>query len=314
MNFLEYLFSGLTVLILILGTCTNYGDSYFPEWFLQIFRYGRANKASGKKWLIRTIEIPKSWFAHFYIYAVVLQGLVLYELIGVYTAPSPSQAASRSWLRQVLYFVGGFNRSLKVDSTTSLLASTLFFLHVLRRLYECWFVSVYSGNKMNVLHYMMAITHYTGCILSLLAHSVGFVGDPALPPVAPEVWTLSLDNLNIFHYWGLFLFMYGSFEQYRAHRQYADLRKGKGNEVATLTHQIPRGGLFEKVSSPNYWAEIIIYASLCVIFAFMNPTWNGVFIWVLCNQIVSGTMNHKWYQRTFPDYPKSRKAIIPYLW
>jgi len=35
---------------------------------------------------------------------------------------------------------------------------------------------------------------------------------------------------------------------------------------------------------------------------------------VLYLQIVVGVMNHKWYLATFPDYPKSRKAVIPYVW
>jgi len=110
--------------------------------------------------------------------------------------------------------------------------------------------------------------------------------------------------------------------------------------VVTMKHQIPRGGMFEKISCPNYWGEILVYVAIAFLQQFRNYTWNYIAIWVVANQVIPdstiiflidlmrllfhpfdfnsqvivGIMNHKWYVKTFPDYPKGRKAVIPYVW
>jgi len=58
-----------------------------------------------------------------------------------------------------------------------------------------------------------------------------------------------------------------------------------GKNIVSQRHQIPRGGLFELVSCPNYWAEILIYSSFAFIFSFQNPCWNAVLFWVISNQV-----------------------------
>jgi len=55
--------------------------------------------------------------------------------------------------------------------------------------------------------------------------------------------------------------------------------------VESMKHKIPQGGLFDLVSSPNYFAEILIYMSLAGLFQFSNPTWNVVTLWVAINQV-----------------------------
>jgi len=35
--------------------------------------------------------------------------------------------------------------------------------------------------------------------------------------------------------------------------------------------------------------------------------------WVVVNQVVAALMSHRWYRRSFRDYPPRRKAIIPFL-
>ena len=40
------------------------------------------------------------------------------------------------------------------------MASTLFLLHVMRRLYECLYVTVPSDSTMNLGHYAMGFAHY----------------------------------------------------------------------------------------------------------------------------------------------------------
>lgn len=76
-------------------------------------------------------------------------------------------------------------------------------------------------------------------------------------------------------------------------------------------YTIPRGGLFEWVSCPNHMGEIIQWSG----FALM--CWNlpalSFAIWTAANLIPRTLAHHAWYQRTFPDYPPGRRAVIPAL-
>ena len=56
-------------------------------------------------------------------------------------------------------------------------------------------------------------------------------------------------------------------------------------DSVTLEHRIPHGGLFEILSCPNYFAEILIYTGFAIIFGFSNPTWNLILVWVILNQV-----------------------------
>ncbi|MFC1670842.1 DUF1295 domain-containing protein [Spirochaetota bacterium] len=76
-------------------------------------------------------------------------------------------------------------------------------------------------------------------------------------------------------------------------------------------YKIPFGGLYKYISCPNYLGEIITWVGWAVM------TWSlaGVFfvIWTAANLVPRARSNHRWYNEKFEDYPKERKAIIPFL-
>jgi hypothetical protein len=76
-------------------------------------------------------------------------------------------------------------------------------------------------------------------------------------------------------------------------------------------YKIPRGGMFELVSCANYFGEVVEWAGWAVL------TWSlagfTFALWTAANLVPRALAHHEWYQRTFPDYPANRKAIIPYL-
>jgi len=84
-------------------------------------------------------------------------------------------------------------------------------------------------------------------------------------------------------------------------------------KVENTGHHIPHGGLFEYVSSPHYFVEILIYLSFNLITGFLNTKLVCLFIFVVANQFVTGYFTHVWYKKNFKSYPKQRKAIIPYI-
>ncbi|KMT02972.1 hypothetical protein BVRB_8g195420 [Beta vulgaris subsp. vulgaris] len=78
-------------------------------------------------------------------------------------------------------------------------------------------------------------------------------------------------------------------------------------------YKIPRGGLFELVSCPNYLGEIVEWLG----WAIMTWSWAGFgfFLYTCSNLVPRAWGNHKWYMEKFKEkYPKNRKAVIPFLY
>jgi len=76
-------------------------------------------------------------------------------------------------------------------------------------------------------------------------------------------------------------------------------------------YQIPQGGAYKFVSSPNYMGEIIEW------FGWTIATWSlgGLCfaLWTAANLVPRAITNHQWYKENFSEYPQERKAIIPFL-
>ena len=74
-------------------------------------------------------------------------------------------------------------------------------------------------------------------------------------------------------------------------------------------YQIPYGGFYKWVSSPNYFGEIIEWIG----WAIMTWSLSGfVFaLWTIFNLLPRALKHHAWYKDKFDNYPKDRKAIIP---
>jgi len=76
-------------------------------------------------------------------------------------------------------------------------------------------------------------------------------------------------------------------------------------------YSIPQGGLYRWVSCPNYLGEIIEWAGWAV------ATWSlaglSFAAWTAANLLPRAWQHHRWYRTKFSDYPKERKAVIPFL-
>ncbi len=74
---------------------------------------------------------------------------------------------------------------------------------------------------------------------------------------------------------------------------------------------IPKGKLFNYVSCPNFFGEIIEWLGFAIMT--LNPGSLSFLIWTICNLIPRSIAHHKWYQDNFENYPKKRKAVVPYF-
>jgi 3-oxo-5-alpha-steroid 4-dehydrogenase 1 len=76
-------------------------------------------------------------------------------------------------------------------------------------------------------------------------------------------------------------------------------------------YNIPYGGLYTYVSCPNYLGEIIIWLGWAL------ATWSlaGVYflVWTCANLVPRAVSHHAWYRATFPDYPRGRRALVPFV-
>ncbi|KAG2217154.1 hypothetical protein INT45_011329 [Circinella minor] len=76
---------------------------------------------------------------------------------------------------------------------------------------------------------------------------------------------------------------------------------------------IPRGGLFEYVSCPNYFGEVIEWIGFAILTGGSYPAL-AFAATTLGNLVPRGKRAHAWYQKQFKnEYPSSRKAVIPYI-
>ncbi|KAF9665160.1 hypothetical protein SADUNF_Sadunf16G0093200 [Salix dunnii] len=106
---------------------------------------------------------------------------------------------------------------------------------------------------------------------------------------------------------GLVVFVWGMRINMWADRVLLGLKKEGGG------YKVPRGGWFELVSCPNYFGEIVEWLG----WALMTWSWSGLgFLLFTCaNLVPRAHANHRWYLEKFKDdYPRSRKAVIPFLY
>lgn len=76
-------------------------------------------------------------------------------------------------------------------------------------------------------------------------------------------------------------------------------------------YKIPQGWLFEKISCPNLFGELVEWFGFAILCR--NLPALTFFIWTAANLIPRALSHHKWYKEKFSDYPLERKAVIPFL-
>lgn len=105
---------------------------------------------------------------------------------------------------------------------------------------------------------------------------------------------------------GLLLFATGMLINWKSDTILINLRK-PGETV----YKIPKGFLFDYISSPNLFGEIIEWSG----FALM--AWNlpalTFMVWTFANLVPRAKNHHDWYKQKFEDYPKERKAVFPFI-
>jgi len=123
----------------------------------------------------------------------------------------------------------------------------------------------------------------------------------ALSPARPAAWLCGAPFLV-----GVAMFVAGFVVHVLADRELRRLRRLSGGAYA-----VPRGPLFRLVSCPNYLGEMIEWAGWAI------AAWNlgalAFLVWTIANLAPRAFRTHRWYRQQFPDYPRERKALLPFI-
>lgn len=121
-----------------------------------------------------------------------------------------------------------------------------------------------------------------------------------LKDYAPS-WLLSWQFIT-----GIGLFIAGYIINKTADEKLRVLRSQNGE-----SYVIPRGWLFEYISCPHYFGELLEWAG----WALMTWSVSGLafFVFTFANLFPRAVASHRWYRKQFPDYPSKRKAVIPFI-
>ena len=106
---------------------------------------------------------------------------------------------------------------------------------------------------------------------------------------------------------GMVLFFTGMYINWRSDAILISLRR-----PGETGYKIPQGFLFRYVASPNLFGEIIEWTGFALL------AWNlpalSFMVWTCANLIPRAKNHYDWYQRNFPDFPKERKVVFPFLY
>ncbi|XP_071342998.1 polyprenal reductase isoform X2 [Trachinotus anak] len=267
--------------------------------FQDLIRYGKTKQNLKRHEWLRVLDVPKRWFWHFYALSVCWNGFLLV----LYLSFIFQHQSHPSWLTVMLDILTGVpSTDSQVPQLSTLLVQLLLWVHSLRRLLECLFVSVFSDGTMHLVQYVFGLGYYIVLGLTVLCSDHVGKGTGSL-----------LSQLDWVHVAGVTLFTAASLLQHQSVVLLARLRTGKSGAVETLAHRVPKGGWFELVSCPHYFAELLIYISLALVFGGLSLTWWFVVLYVLFNQSLAAQLCHDLYISKYESYPRHRKAFIPFV-
>ncbi|KAF9163561.1 hypothetical protein DFQ26_002410 [Actinomortierella ambigua] len=348
-------FAGITIAALLAGT--------LPFLKKSILDYGKLNEKPTEHQhntpneqslsdrlalALRSLTVPKYWFAHFYVWASLWMAYLTVDLY--YLCRSPGDDAQtlfdRPW--SFLLLLQHFGVSVGVQplsiNTVPWFLLGLNFLHVLRRWYESWYVERPSPTaRMHVGHYLIGITFYIAVPPALWIDAVEH------PERVIPLWSLPPGRALMVGV-GTVLFFWAYYHQFACHCILASLRpksqprpqqdavaaakKDDDSPTTKSVYRVPHGDWFNYFVCPHYVAEMLIYVAYYIIASASLNSPQGsttlliVLGWVISNLGVVARETAAWYRAKFGDQwtskdlstpqgntpPRQRWILVPYVY
>lgn len=84
LNILDIVFLGLASAVTFTGVLINNFEKHVPAFIIKGFRYGSFAYKGSEANFLQLIEIPKSWYRHFYLFASTFGSVILVYIFLVY--------------------------------------------------------------------------------------------------------------------------------------------------------------------------------------------------------------------------------------
>jgi len=171
--------------------------------------------------------------------------------------------------------------------------------HYLKREYETFFIHRFSHATMPFTNIFKNCTHYYifgGVMLGYFNYGPAFAKGSVFDTQMSTMWIV----------FSVIGFIFFELSNMCTHAILRNLRP-----PGTKIRRIPRGYGFNLVSCPNYLFEILSW----VFFSFVSGSWASWFF-VLVSSVQMyfwAVKKHSIYKKEFPNYPKNRKALIPFI-
>lgn len=299
LNILDIIFLTLAFMITVTGSLILKYENHMPAFIIKAYKYGSFGyKGSGASFL-QMIEMPKSYYRHFYVFSSLFSFVALTKMVLVYFLNFNVGDYIVMILRLLLEV-----EQPSVCVTAAVTAMSLLTVQCWKRFYETYYLQVFAkSSRMNVNHYLAGIIHYFGCVVAIIGQAPLFTGHKS-----KVVWTDGYTTIFIVPC--ILIFLWASYEQFQTNTIFANLRRDKkSKKLVTEDHSIPFGRLFRFVSSPHRMCEVIMYTVLLILVP--TKTFFCIYLWVITNQFQTAIQAHEWYKTTFKSYPKERRIIIP---
>lgn len=128
-----------------------------------------------------------------------------------------------------------------------------------------------------------------------------FLGTIATSQQYPLSWLIDPRFIG-----GFIMFFAGMFINWQSDNILIHLRKpGESGYI------IPWAGFFRYISCPNHFGEIVEWSGFALM-TWCSPAL-AFALWTLVNLMPRALHHHQWYKGMFPDYPRERKALIPFV-
>ncbi|XP_017571989.1 3-oxo-5-alpha-steroid 4-dehydrogenase 2a [Pygocentrus nattereri] len=229
----------------------------------------------------------------------LLHQMTTYIPYGRYVEPhSPGVMvpAKAAWLIQELpSFLVPMLLVLTTESSSGLGRSLLLCTFVLHYFQRTFIYALLTKGRPTPLHIMVSAVVF--CSVNGFLH-----GHSMLHCVQYEAdWHTDIRFIA-----GLLLFFSGMAINIHSDHILRNLRK-----PGEVVYKIPKGGMFELVSGANFFGEILEWCGYAMA-SWSLPAFSFAFFTV-CSIGPRAYHHHRYYLEKFDDYPKSRKAVIPFI-
>ncbi|KAF3274691.1 hypothetical protein TWF970_007678 [Orbilia oligospora] len=259
--------------------------------------------------LVGKLQVPHSWFMHFYAFSfavqlfwllqVIFHGRILQLVLDNLPGNQPPKDAVVE-----PQIVPGPDGSQSLE--TILLCIICMTMQSARRLWESIYIQKSGNSKMGILIYIAGITHYTMMGFATWCEGIETLRLNTNIPISHPSDLLKPPRINTLL--AIPFFFLGSGLQHDAHVHLASLVK----------YSLPIHPLFSYTLSPHYLLECVIYGSFVVIGApkgqWLNKSLLYVWIFVCINLGFGANITRKWYEGKFGRKSVEDKwRLVPYI-